>query len=95
MVAAGSTALEEERDMSVLKQLGLFAAVRCCLQNSASLNHGISKVEGRGKVTPLREALLQLHAGLRPVQQLHAKAVMLSCCVGGIQSPGHLVLGQP
>lgn len=36
-VTAGSTALEEERDM--LKQLGLFAAICCCLQNSASLNH--------------------------------------------------------
>lgn len=43
----------------------------------------------------LWETLLLPRAGLRPVQQLHAKAVMLSCCVGGIQSPGHLVLGQP
>lgn len=40
MVAAGSTALEEERDVSLLKQLGLFAVVHCCLQSSASLNHG-------------------------------------------------------
>lgn len=48
---------------------------------------GIFKVEGRGKVThtPGRlsgrgTAAGQPHAGLRPMQQLHAKAVMLLLC---------------
>lgn len=50
LVAASSATLEEEREMSVLKQLGSFSAVLCCLQSSASLNHwGFFNVEERGR----------------------------------------------
>lgn len=79
--------------MFVLKQLGLFAVVHCCLQSSASLNHGGGlKVEGRGKVTHIPGRLWERHCcSLVLGSDLCCSSMPRWCSCAVLEGSNHLV----